>query len=69
MSSLRISFTEILPAKEAVRALPRALDRLDRGEAQHLVITRRNKPRAVLVGVERYERLLAMEQATAATGS
>lgn len=58
MSKLRVSFDEILPVKEAVRALPRALDKLDRREAHHLVITRRNRPRAVLITVERYEDLL-----------
>lgn len=58
LSELRVTFSEILPIKEAARALPRALDRLDREEAPHLVITRRNKPRAVLVGLSRYEKLL-----------
>lgn len=58
MSDLRVRLNEILPIKEAVRALPRALDRLDRREAPHLVITRRNRPRAVLITIERYEGLL-----------
>jgi prevent-host-death family protein len=58
LSELRVTFNEILPIKEAARALPRVLDRLDRAEAPHFVITRRNKPRAVLVGLDRYEKLL-----------
>lgn len=63
MAELRVTFNEILPIKEAVRGLPRALDRLDREEAEHFVITRRNQPRAVLVGLERYEELLQAEAA------
>jgi PHD/YefM family antitoxin component YafN of YafNO toxin-antitoxin module len=58
MTKLRVSFDEILPVKEAVRSLPRALERLENGEAGHFVITTRNRPRAVLVGLERYEELL-----------
>ncbi|MCY4085395.1 MAG: type II toxin-antitoxin system Phd/YefM family antitoxin [Actinomycetia bacterium] len=58
MSELTVRLDQILPAKEAVRALPRVLDRLERGEDDHLVVTRRGRPRAVLVSVERYERLL-----------
>jgi PHD/YefM family antitoxin component YafN of YafNO toxin-antitoxin module len=55
---LRVRLDEILPAKEAARTLPKALDRLDSGDAPHLVITRRNHPRAVLITIERYEELL-----------
>ncbi len=55
---LRVAFDEILPIKEAARTLPRALDRLDRGHVEQLVITRRNTPRAVLIATERYEELL-----------
>ena len=66
MSFLRVTFDEILPIKEAARTLPRALARLDAGEAGHLVITRRNVPRAVLIGVARYEELLRAEARFAA---
>jgi hypothetical protein len=59
MSRLRVSLDELLPIKQAVRALPGALDRLERDETPHLVITTRNRPRAVLISVERYELLLA----------
>jgi PHD/YefM family antitoxin component YafN of YafNO toxin-antitoxin module len=62
MADLRVTFDEILPIKEAVRNLPRALERLDRDEAPHFVITRRNEPRAVLVAIARYEQLLRVEQ-------
>lgn len=57
--SLRVRLDELLPAKAAARELPQALRRLERGEADHLVITNRNEPRAVLITVERYEELLA----------
>jgi prevent-host-death family protein len=46
----------------AARELPQALRRLESGEAEQLVITNRNEPRAVLVTVERYERLLGAAQ-------
>lgn len=55
---LRISLDELLPAKTAARELPQALRRLEDGDAQQLVITNRNQPRAVLITVERYEQLL-----------
>lgn len=58
---LRIRLDELLPAKTAARELPRALRRLESGEAEQLVITTRNKPRAVLITVERYEQLLSDE--------
>jgi prevent-host-death family protein len=58
---LRIRLDEILPARAAARELPQALDRLERGQADQLVITRRNEPRAVLITVEKYERLLALD--------
>jgi prevent-host-death family protein len=56
---LRIRLDELLPAKTAARELPRALRRLESGEAEQLVITNRNEPRAVLITVERYEQLLS----------
>jgi PHD/YefM family antitoxin component YafN of YafNO toxin-antitoxin module len=55
---LRVGLDEILPSKEAARALPRVIDRLENGDAEHVVITRRNKPRAVLLTIERYQQLL-----------
>lgn len=57
--TFRVRLDELLPAKTAARELPDALRRLDAGEAEQLVITRRNEPRAVLITVERYEELLA----------
>jgi PHD/YefM family antitoxin component YafN of YafNO toxin-antitoxin module len=58
---LRVRLDELLPARSAARALPQALDRLEHGDAEQLVITRRNEPRAVLITVERYQELLACQ--------
>jgi prevent-host-death family protein len=61
--SLRVRLDELLPAKTAARKLPQALQRLETGDAQQLVITNRNEPRAVLITVERYEQLLGDSRA------
>jgi prevent-host-death family protein len=55
---LRVRLDELLPAKTAARELPQALRRLESGEADQLVITNRNEPRAVLITLQRYEQLL-----------
>jgi prevent-host-death family protein len=60
--SLRVRLDELLPAKTAARELPQALRRLESGDAQQLVITNRNEPRAVLITVARYEELLGASQ-------
>jgi hypothetical protein len=54
----RIRLDEIVPSKEAARALPRQLDRLESGEVDQLVLTTRNTPRAVMVTVERFDELI-----------
>ena len=63
---IRVRLDELLPAKAAARDLPRALDRLEGGQAEQLVITRRNEPRAVLITVDRYQELLAGQAQPAA---
>jgi prevent-host-death family protein len=65
---LRVRLDEFLSSRAAARELPQALDRLEQEEVEHLVITRRNQPRAVLITVERYERLLAQRDAPATAG-
>jgi prevent-host-death family protein len=55
---LRVGFDELLPARTFSRDLPAAIDRLNSGEVEHLVITKHNAPQAVLLSVERYEELL-----------
>jgi prevent-host-death family protein len=59
--TLRVRLDEIIATKEVARTLPSALERLDSGDADQIVITRRNAPRAVLITVERYEQLLEAE--------
>jgi prevent-host-death family protein len=60
--TLRVRLDELLPVKTAAQRLPEAMRRLDNGEAEHLVITRRSEPRAVLITVTRYEELLESAQ-------
>ena len=67
MSELRVGLDELLPIKEASRSLAQAVERLERDEAEHLVITRRSKPSAVIVGLSRYEDLLRCEDERRAT--
>jgi len=55
---LRAALDELLPVKTAAQSLPRQLQRLQAGEVEHLILTRRNKPCGVLITVERYEELL-----------
>jgi PHD/YefM family antitoxin component YafN of YafNO toxin-antitoxin module len=62
---LRVGLDEILPSKTAARKLPQALERLENGEAEQLVITRRSVPRAVLITLDRYEQLLSGTPQTA----
>ena len=67
--ALRVRLDEIIATKEAARTLPSALERLDSGDADQLVITRRNAPRAVLITVERYEELLEAETRLSGTSA
>jgi hypothetical protein len=63
--NLRVRLDELLPTKTAARALPQALARLESGDAEQLVLTTRNQPRAVLITVQRYEKLLSALDADA----
>lgn len=67
--TLRVALDELLPATSAARELPQALDRLERGEVEQLVITKRNEPRAALLSVDRYQELLLIEQAQQTHGT
>jgi prevent-host-death family protein len=64
---LRVGLDELLPTKTAARELPQVLDRLEGGEVDQMVITRRSVPRAVLISVARYEQLLQAEGSLAPT--
>jgi prevent-host-death family protein len=59
--ALRVRLDEIVPSKEAARTLPTLLERLEGGELERVVITRRSQPRAVLITLEQYEQLLEEE--------
>jgi PHD/YefM family antitoxin component YafN of YafNO toxin-antitoxin module len=64
----RVRLDEIVPTKQAARALPQELGRLERGEVDQLVLTTRNTPRAVVLSVERFDRLVRSEQDAAEEG-
>jgi hypothetical protein len=57
--NIRVRLDELLPTKTAARSLPHAINRLETGDADQLILTTRNAPRAVLITIERYEQLLA----------
>lgn len=57
--TLTIKLDELVSAKEAARSLPKVLARLEDPEVKQLVLTSRNRPKAVLVNLERYEALIA----------
>lgn len=66
MADIRVSLDEILPIKEAARTLPRAVDRLESAETSLFVITRRSRPTAVLIALDRFRELLQFEAEAAA---
>jgi PHD/YefM family antitoxin component YafN of YafNO toxin-antitoxin module len=66
MADIRVSLDEILPIKEAARTLPRAVDRLVSAETSLFVITRRSRPTAVLITLDRFRQLLQLEAEAAA---
>jgi hypothetical protein len=60
--SLRIRTDELRTVREAMRDLGSLLSELEEGEVEKLVLTQRNRMRAVLVSVERWSEV---EQALA----
>jgi prevent-host-death family protein len=63
--SIRIRTDELRTVREAMRDLGSLLTELEEGEVEKLVITQRNRMRAVVVSVERWSE---MEQALARGG-
>lgn len=55
--SLRIRTDELRTVREAMRDLGSLLAVLDEGEVEKLVLTQRNRVRAVVVSVERWSQL------------
>jgi hypothetical protein len=64
--SIRIRTDELRTVREAMRDLGSLLTALDDGEVDKLVLTQRNRIRAVVVSVERWSE---MEQALAGIGT
>ena len=64
--ALRVRNEELLTVRTAMRELNRLLDRLDEEELEKLVLTHRNRLRAVVLSADRYARLEAAARATAA---
>jgi hypothetical protein len=56
-AQLQVSNRELTTVREAMRELGRLLDQLDEGQLEKIVLTQRNRMRAVLVTVERYSEL------------
>jgi hypothetical protein len=63
-SSIRIRTDELRTVREAMRDLGSLLAELDDGEVEKVVLTQRNRLRAVVVSVERWSEV---EQALAGT--
>jgi antitoxin (DNA-binding transcriptional repressor) of toxin-antitoxin stability system len=52
--SVRVSNQELATVREAMRELHRLLARLEHGELEKIVLTQRNRMRAVLLTIDRY---------------
>lgn len=64
--SIRIRTDELRTVREAMRDFGSLLTELEEGEVEKLVLTQRNRVRAVVVSVERWSE---MEQALAGGGA
>jgi hypothetical protein len=58
---VRFALDEVVAARDAARQLGTLMSRLRDGENERFVIFYRNRPRAVLLDIVEYERLLASE--------
>ena len=57
VQSVRVSNQELATVREAMRELHRLLASLEHGELEKVVLTQRNRMRAVLITLERYSEL------------
>lgn len=64
MARERYSFDEFVGAREASRRFSSLVDSVASGTARRFVVMYRNRPRAVLLSIEEYERLLGVEEAS-----
>ena len=55
--SVRVSNAELASVRDAMRELNRMVDALEQGELDKIVLTQRNRMRAVVISLERYSEL------------
>jgi prevent-host-death family protein len=55
--ALRVANAELATVREAMRELNRYVEALERGELDKVVLTQRNRMRAVVVSLERFAEL------------
>ncbi len=55
--AVRVANDELSTVREAMRELNRLIDALERGELEKVVLTQRNRMRAVVVSLERFSEL------------
>ena len=56
-AAVRVANDELVTIREAMRELNRLVDALERGELEKVVLTQRNRMRAVVVSLERFAEL------------
>jgi hypothetical protein len=56
--ALRVANGELATVREAMRELNRLIEALDRGHLDKVVLTQRNRMRAVVVSLERFAELV-----------
>jgi antitoxin (DNA-binding transcriptional repressor) of toxin-antitoxin stability system len=57
VAAVRVANDELATVREAMRELNRLVDALERGELEKVVLTQRNRMRAVVVSLERFSEL------------
>ena len=57
MPAVRVANDELSTVREAMRELNRLVDALESGELEKVVLTQRNRMRAVVVSLERFSEL------------
>jgi PHD/YefM family antitoxin component YafN of YafNO toxin-antitoxin module len=55
--AVRVANDELATVREAMRELNRLIEMLERGELEKVVLTQRNRMRAVVVSLERFSQL------------
>lgn len=60
--AVTVTNDELATVREAMRAIPSLLKKLDAGEVEKVVLTQRNQMRAVLLTVESYAELMTTQR-------